>query len=219
MEISILGLIGIGLGTMFFGYFFGLFEGRGQGYRRRRKEEEQERSVKDAFSPAPPNPKQNLLELGQDPTGSPKLLVDGRAVNAADVAPNQRKRLIELMVMMRPWIEPSPSAPPSSAATAAGPVQAPAPPVATTAGPTEPTVAPTPASLSLVEQIDSILQARIAGTPLAARGIRLAQSLHGGALVFIGTTQYDGVDKVPDPEVQAAIRAAIAEWEKTYTPR
>jgi len=73
-------------------------------------------------------------------------------------------------------------------------------------------------TLSLVQQIDHVLQARLAGTPLASRGIRLAEAPHGGAIVFIGQTQYDGVDKVADPEIQGAIRSAIAEWEKRYTP-
>jgi hypothetical protein len=72
--------------------------------------------------------------------------------------------------------------------------------------------------MSLVQQIDRVLQARLAGTALAGRGIRLAEAAHGGALVFIGQTQYDGVDKVADPEIQAAIRSAIADWEKRYTP-
>ena len=41
MQIN-LTLIGIALATMFFGYFFGLFEGRGQGYKKRKKEEGEE---------------------------------------------------------------------------------------------------------------------------------------------------------------------------------
>ena len=33
----------IGLSVMFFGYFFGLFEGRGKGYKKRREEEVEEK--------------------------------------------------------------------------------------------------------------------------------------------------------------------------------
>jgi hypothetical protein len=72
--------------------------------------------------------------------------------------------------------------------------------------------------MSLVQQIDQVLQSRLAGTPLGKRGIRLAEAPQGGAIVFVGQTQYDGVDKVTDPEIQGAIRSAIAEWEKRYTP-
>ena len=70
----------------------------------------------------------------------------------------------------------------------------------------------------MVSQIDAILQARIAGTSLADRGVFLAQSAQGGVNVYIGLTRYNGIDEVPDPEVKAAIRAAITEWEDKYTP-
>jgi hypothetical protein len=67
-------------------------------------------------------------------------------------------------------------------------------------------------------QIDAILQARLAGTPLEERGVFLTQSPEGGVIVYVGLTRYTSVDEVPDAEVKAAIRAAIAEWENKYTP-
>ena len=70
----------------------------------------------------------------------------------------------------------------------------------------------------MVGQIDAILQTRIAGTPLGERGIRLMDSGQGGAAIYIGLQRYPGLGDVPDPEVQAAIKAAIAEWEAKYTP-
>ena len=69
-----------------------------------------------------------------------------------------------------------------------------------------------------MSQIDTILQARLAGTPLGERGIFLTQSPEGGVIVYVGLTRYNGVDEVPDPEIKAAIRAAITEWEDKYTP-
>ena len=63
----------------------------------------------------------------------------------------------------------------------------------------------------MVAQIDSILQSHLVGTPLEERGVFLAQSPEGGVNVFIGLTRYNGVDEVPDPEIKAAIRAAITE--------
>jgi hypothetical protein len=36
--------------------------------------------------------------------------------------------------------------------------------------------------------------------------------------VYVGLKRYAGVGEVPDPAVQSAIRAAIAEWEKKFTP-
>jgi hypothetical protein len=63
-----------------------------------------------------------------------------------------------------------------------------------------------------------LIETMLIGTPLATRGIRLVESAEGGAMVVVGLKRYPGVGDVPDPEVQAAIRAAIAEWEKKYTP-
>lgn len=236
MEFSILALIGISLAAMFFGYFFGLFEGRGQGYRRGRKEEAlsrtQEPPAPTAAVPqaAATDDQQSLLVLRRDLKGQASVQIDGKQVAASNVSPALRKRLIDLMVTLRPWLEPPgavqqdedripaenpPGAPPlrSPVATPMSAVrESPAP------GAADPPIAPAPLAMSLVQQIDYVLQARLAGTPLAGRGIRLAEAPHGAAIVFIGQTQFDGVDKVPDPEVQGAIRSAIAEWEKRYTP-
>jgi hypothetical protein len=69
-----------------------------------------------------------------------------------------------------------------------------------------------------VAQIDSILQAQLAGTPLGERGIRLQESPEGGVIVWVGLNKYQGVDDVPDDQIKAAIRAAINTWEAKYTP-
>ena len=91
-------------------------------------------------------------------------------------------------------------------------------PAASAAVPGTPGPADVAAPTSMVTQIDMILQARLLGTPLGSLGIRLAESLKGGAVIFVGKQSYAGVSEVPDPQVQAAIREAIAEWEKRYTP-
>jgi hypothetical protein len=69
-----------------------------------------------------------------------------------------------------------------------------------------------------VAQIDSVLQTRLAGTPLAEKGIRLQESPEGGVLVWVGVEKYGGIDDVPDAQIKTALRAAIAEWENKYTP-
>ena len=71
---------------------------------------------------------------------------------------------------------------------------------------------------SMVGQIDEILQTHLASSPLANRAIRLMESPEGGVVVMVGLNKYNSVSEVPDPQVQAMIRAAIAEWEKKYTP-
>lgn len=229
MQIN-LTMLGIGLAVMFFGYFFGLFEGRGQGYKRRKKEEEEEKKTKAAIEkplPPPPSPvvANSLLKISLDENHQANLDLDGQRVDTSQLTPEQRKRLIDLMVMARPWIDGS--APPKPAvqtvnppmpATASPPIPtpkpAPSPTVAPPAQPKPDVAAPT----TMVGQIDAILQIHLAGTPLSGRGIRLVESSEGTVTVVVGLDSYPGVSEVPDPTIQAAIRAAISEWEKRYTP-
>lgn len=239
MQIN-LTMLGIGLAVMFFGYFFGLFEGRGQGYKRRKQEEEEEKKTRAAIekplAPPPPLVADNgLLKISLDDKQQPQLDLDGQRVEASSLTADQRKRLMELLVLARPWLDPNfqpkTAAPPPVARPAgpstpapAHPVQAalpaspkPAPSVAPKAStpPARPEVA---APTTMVGQIDAILQTRLAGTPLAGRGIRLTESPEGAVTVEVGLERFPSVGEVTDPTIQAIIRAAIAEWEQKYTP-
>jgi len=235
MEINVLTIIGIGLAAMLFGYFFGLFEGRRHANKKHKKEEAAEHHAPDSTPvmpvPAPETPqRQTLMEMSQTDAGRPQLHIDGQEVDALRVSPEQRRRLIDLMVMLKPWVGPGNTAATTpAAAVISKPARVEQEPAAPTRGPVlsantgvaspmPPPPAPAVSQMSLVAQIDSILQARLVGTPLAEKGVRLAEALNGGAIVFVGSTTYDGVDKVPDPEIQSAIRGAIAEWENRYTP-
>ena len=239
VEITYLAIAGIAIAAMFFGYGFGLFEGRSQGYKKRRTEEEQEK--KDQPIPQPMTvtvDDPGLLRIKNE-NGLLTLDLDGTRANTSSLSPEQRRRLIEMLSLMRPWLEghsvpapsiktsnpppPSKPAPVSPALSTSRPT--PQPYDATQgkpAAPRAPTIAkedrpPAPAN-SIVTQIDTILQARLSGTPLGERGIFLTQSPEGGVIVYVGLTRYTGVDEVPDAEVKAAIRAAISEWENKYTP-
>jgi hypothetical protein len=70
----------------------------------------------------------------------------------------------------------------------------------------------------MIAQIDDILQKNIAGTPLAGRGVRILDAPGGGVVVLVGLQRYPSVSDVPDADIQAALRAAIAAWEQRYTP-
>ncbi len=238
ISLSLLALLGIGLAAMFFGYFFGLFEGRGQGYKKRKQEEPSDPSLR-SVTPPPPPPDNSVLKLSLDANQRPGLDMDGKRIDTSEMLPEQRRRLIDLMVLMRPWIDAGPvqkaptaaPAPAPRAAPAAAPASAPqaAPRLATSlpamplapapassaAAPSEP---PSSAPTSLIGQIDAILQTKLVGTPLATRGVRLVESANGGATVVVGLSRYAEVGDVPDLDVQALIRAAIAEWENKYTP-
>lgn len=259
MDSNLLTIIGIGLVAMFFGYFFGLFEGRGQGYKRRKKEEAAEKppvpapsktpsisAEPQAPTPTPAPVDKSMLRLSLDADQGPVLEMDGRPVNVSAIGADQRKRLIDLMLVMRPWVEaapaprPSPVTQPATAPAEAAPISGGplADRLAAAAGPTPPpSSAPTPAPVSavlrpvavreapepgtpttMVAQIDAILQARLASSPLAGHAIRVVESSEGGAAIVVDKQRYAGVGDVPDPEIKAVIKAAIAEWEEKYTP-
>lgn len=74
---------------------------------------------------------------------------------------------------------------------------------------------PPPEPKSITEQIDEVLQAQIAGTPLGERKLRMRTGLRGEALFDLDGESYPAVDEVPDMEVREALKAAIAKWEQT----
>jgi hypothetical protein len=155
------------------------------------------------------------------------LELDGTPVTD-ELSQDMRKRLIELITVFRLWLEPGqsspaaarpaapiPSVPDSVRETVSRSVQ----PVPKTLSPAKkPEVEKNVTSLSIVQQIDSILQEHLMNTPLAKRGVRLQESPQGGVEVYVGLQKFNAVDDVPDEVIKATIRAAIAEWEKKYTP-
>ncbi|MFZ5810152.1 MAG: hypothetical protein ACOY16_12790 [Chloroflexota bacterium] len=66
---------------------------------------------------------------------------------------------------------------------------------------------------SIAFQVDEILQEKLQGTQLENRAIRVMELPGKGMVVMIGLQQYETVNDVPDPEIQAVLRSAVAEWE------
>jgi len=235
VELTYLAIGGIALVAMFFGYGFGLFEGRNQGYKKRKREEAEEKKeapVVEVPQPAPEPVRIKVDDPGlmriKNEGGYLALDLDGTRVDTSALTTEQRRRLIEMLNLMRPWLEGKPAAAPAKIPAAS---QSEPAPVAqsTQSAPAAQTPAPRPATIareerpiapagSIVSQIDAILQARIVGTPIEDRGVFLAQSAEGGVMVYVGLTKYAGIDDVPDPEIKAAIREAIKEWENKFTP-
>jgi len=215
-------------------YFVGIYEGRNQGVKMRKAEELLEKKE----HPAPALPAKPVTIKVDDPglmrikneNGFLTLDLDGAHVDTSALSADQRKRLIEMLGLIRPWLEGKP-APATTATTPPLPKPVAPTPIAPTpqassinplTTPKTNTIAkedrPSAPATSIVGQIDSVLQARLEGTPLQERGVFLAQSPDGGVMVYVGLTKYMGIDDVPDAEIKAAIRAAITEWENKYTP-
>jgi hypothetical protein len=135
------------------------------------------------------------------------------------LSPDRKKRLAELISIFRPWLEggqpqqavSQPDAPASIQETVSRPVQAVVP---ATKKPEEKNIS----TLSIVGQIDTVLQTRLMDTPFAKSGIRLQESIQGGVEVYVGLQKFNSIDEVPDEAIKSEIRAAIAEWENKYTP-
>jgi hypothetical protein len=180
--------------------------------------------------PEPPslNDEPGLLRL-KNVNGFPSLEMDGVLLNIKTVTADQKRRLIELLSSIRPWVEGGQPLQPVSkpaAAVSAQPGPAPVQPATSSFKPvlTQPLPSTKPIeekdfkSLSIVLQIDAVLQARLMDTPLASMGIRLTESSIGGVEVYVGNQKYASVDDVPDQQIKTAIRAAISEWEQKFTP-
>jgi hypothetical protein len=71
---------------------------------------------------------------------------------------------------------------------------------------------------SLAIQVDEVLQEKLRGTPLELHGIKLVDGPNHDLLVQVGIQKYSGVEEVPDEEVRAIIREAVAEWRKRFLP-
>jgi len=232
----------------FFGLFEGRGQGYKKRQKEEAEDKKQRPFMEPLPPASPPAPSDEIpvLDVSMALDGQLRLKLDGQHVDTSTLEAEQRKRLIAILTQMRPWLDaPKSAQPPAQAWPASSPkgmsplkgaTPARAMPASTPSLSSKPTRTPSPAPKqaapqsendnnepatapeSIVAQIDSVLQARIAGTPLADKGVRLQESLEGGVLVWVGINKYESIDDVPDEQIKVAIRAAIAEWEDKYTP-
>jgi hypothetical protein len=69
--------------------------------------------------------------------------------------------------------------------------------------------------LSIVEQIDDILQELQENNPPDSPRVVLAEEADHHVVVWIGSAKYDGIDCVSDVVAKATIRKAVERWEKS----
>ena len=231
----ILALWGLGLVVLLIGFFIGYVDSNIRSTKKIEAAETKEKNARaeadqkiaaasEALKAAVPAAADDpgMLRL-KNKDGAPSLELDGKVLIAKNVSPEQKKRLIELITIMRPWVEGG-----QAATAAAQPIAAPQTPLMPVSPkepisrPLQPIRRPEPeksiASLSIVQQIDSVLQERLLNTPFEKSGLRLQESQQGGVEVYVGAQKFDSIDDVPDATIKATIRAAIAAWEEKYTP-
>ena len=167
-----------------------------------------------------------LLKMTEGANFRTQIEMDGKPLTAP-LTPERKRRLLDLVANFRPWLDPAAAASPqpepaSSVPQVVTPAEPAVKPVSVAFSMTQPKPKTDPATefklLSMVKQIDVVLQRRIAGTALEPYDIHLQDAPSGGLEVLIGEKKYDTIDDVPDPNIKSAIRAAIAEWEQKYVP-
>jgi hypothetical protein len=145
-------------------------------------------------------------------TGSNKvwLDMDGKHLDNKDaLQPEQRQRLLSLVLDLRPWLETARPAAPRPGVSAQ-PVQ----PEKNQGALADEEIKPAPALESIIEQIDKVLQVKLETSVFKDRGIRLTEGPGGIVIIKDGVNVYEGVDTVPDLEVKTLIQQAVADWEK-----
>jgi hypothetical protein len=217
--------IGMVTAIFFLGYIIGLVEAAiKQNIKNKKKAIVEEKETSESVeTPVAAVKEPNLLSINRSPGKQLVVEVEGLTyAKKEELTPDQKNKVINLLVELRPWVENAPTAQPEKVETE---------PEQTRQTEVKPAVKPTPATglkitsptkvilpvkpvRSIVSQIDEVLQTRLASSPLASRGIRLVESETGGVLVYIGLDKYEGIDTIPDPEIQAFIRQSVAIWEK-----
>lgn len=68
--------------------------------------------------------------------------------------------------------------------------------------------------LSVVDEVNDILQRKLHGSPLAGKGIHLMENHNKEIRFWVGLESYNDVSEIPDPEIRKMIDDAVREWEK-----
>ena len=68
--------------------------------------------------------------------------------------------------------------------------------------------------LSVVDEVNDILQRKLHGSPMAGKGIHLMENHNKEIRFWVGLESYNDVSEIPDPEIQKLIDDAVREWEQ-----
>jgi hypothetical protein len=238
MQIStwiILVFVFVGVVGGIIGYVIAIFEGR---LTTALKEGRGEATPDDPDEkPLPKVDEHDVLKVTIDPGLKWHLDLDGTRIEPDGLTAEQRTRLVNVVVQIRPWIDgkiisavapklPDPEPDQSAAAAVVIANSVGIQPVVATPLRIDPLrgardllksdfVKPEPPKpVSIVAMIDEVLQQKLESSPLAAKKIHLEEGSVGEVVVFVGGTRYSGIDAIPDDDIKAIIREAIAEWNK-----
>lgn len=69
--------------------------------------------------------------------------------------------------------------------------------------------------LSVIDEVNEILQKKLHGSPLAGKGIHLMENHNKEIRFWVGLNSYNDVEEIPDAEVRQIIDASVREWEES----
>lgn len=143
-------------------------------------------------------------------TGKLVTEIDRKIYLSRETVPVEQLRLLrEAAETWQNWLGIEPAAPPKETTPPANPLPDPSV-LAATILPVD-----KPRPTSIVGQIDEILQEMLLDSPFAERTIRLTEEANLGVIVWVDRERFNGIEAVPDQEIQNLIRAAVKKWEKT----
>ena len=68
--------------------------------------------------------------------------------------------------------------------------------------------------LSVVDEVNDILQRKLHGSPEAGKGIHLMENHNKEIRFWVGLESYNDVSEIPDTEIRKLIDDAVKEWEQ-----
>ena len=71
--------------------------------------------------------------------------------------------------------------------------------------------------LSVIDEVNDILQKKLHGSPLAGKGIHLMENHNKEIRFWVGLNSYNDVDEIPDEAIRQIIDEAVREWEQNRT--
>jgi hypothetical protein len=155
-----------------------------------------------------------ILRAWRTQAGKIWLDMDGTHLeDKAALQTDQRRRLLNVVLDLRPWLETAPGVE-IGLEVQAPPVVPAVQPEKKKGKPTDEANKPAPVLKTIIQQIDDVLQIKLETSMFKDRGIQLVEGPGGIVLVKDGVKKYEGVDSVPDPEIKALIRQAVTDWEK-----
>ena len=69
--------------------------------------------------------------------------------------------------------------------------------------------------LSVIDEVNEILQKKLHGSPLAGKGIHLMENHNKEIRFWVGLNSYNDVEEIPDLEIRQIIDESVKEWEES----